>query len=335
MNLYESSYAGELDGLSLGMLSKEDVRHITQATFDVLENVGIGISDPEALALYDRAGCDVDYELGVVKIPEYVVTDALRFAPSRVRFAAIDKKKDVIVEAGGAVNWAPFGVGIQSFEYDVNGKHTVRPSTKEDLKKSMTICDWCDSYNVADPTVSAVDIVGKGRRNDLHELAVALSNTTKPFTYGEPDPDGFDDYFELTKMVYGGDEELAIKRPLINMCYCPTSPLEICDVGSQIAIKSARHNIPNCVLSMAMAGGTGPITLEGTLVVQNAEVLAGIALAQIVNKGAPVTYGCSTTIMDQRRGTAAVGAPEMALISAAAAQLCEYYNIPCTDIAGS
>ncbi|NPE27985.1 hypothetical protein HNV12_08425 [Methanococcoides sp. SA1] len=334
MSLYESTIADDLGGLSLEMLSKEDVRYITQATFDVLEAVGVRIGDLEALALYDDAGCEVDHKSGVVKIPEYVVTDALRSAPSRVRYAAIDKKKDVVVRAGGDVHWAPFGVGIQFFEYGANGNHTVRPSTEADLKKSMAICDWCDSYNVADPTITASDVVGNGRC-DLHEIAVALANTTKPFTYGEPLPDGFDDYFEMTKIVYGGDEEQAIKRPLVNMCYCPTSPLEICDIGSQLAIRAARSNVPNCVLSMAMAGGTSPITLEGTLVVQNAEVLAGIVLAQIANKGSPSTYGCSTTIMDQRRGTAAVGAPEMALISSAAAQLCQYYDIPCTNVAGS
>lgn len=316
------------------MLNKDDLRAIHEATLDVLENVGIETTDPEALQLYADAGCEVDFEKCIVRIPEYVVEAALRSAPSRVRFAALDKKKDLVLRSGPYVNWAPFGVGIQFFEFDSNGHHMIRDSTEEDLRKSMVVCDWCDGYNVADPTITARDWMEKGR-GDLHELCTALTNTTKPFTYGEADGDHFDDYFELNKLVYGGDEELARKRPLINMCNCPTSPLQFCENGSQVIIKSARQNIPNCVLSMALAGGTGPITMEGTLVVQNAEVLAGITLAQIAKRGAPVTYGCSTTIMDLRKGTASVGAPEMALIGAAVAKLSQFYGIPCSDVAGS
>ncbi len=323
-----------IEGLGLNILNKSDLQAIHEATLEVLENVGIETTDPEALQLYADAGCEVDFEKHVVKIPEYVVEKALRSAPSRVRLAALDKKKDLVLRSGPYVNWAPFGVGIQFFEYDRDGHHKVRASTEADLKKSMAVCDWCEGYNVADPTITARDWLEKGRA-DLHELCTALCNTTKPFTYGEADGTHFDDYFELNRIIYGGDEELARKRPLINMCNCPTSPLEFCSNGSQVIINSAKQNIPNCVLSMALAGGTGPVSLEGTLVVQNAEVLAGITLAQITNRGAPVTYGCSTTIMDLRKGTAAVGAPEMALIGAAVARLSQFYGIPCSDVAGS
>ncbi len=322
-----------IEGLGLEMLNKSDLKLINEITMDVLENVGIETKDHEALQLYADAGCEVDFEKCVAKIPEYLVEDALRSAPSRVKLTAIDKKKDLVLRSGPYVNWAPFGVGIQFLEFDANGKHKVRASTEADLKKSMTICDWCDGFNVADPTITARDWTEKGRA-DLHEVQTALCNTTKPFTFGEPESDGFDDYFEMAKIVYGGDEELARKRPLINVCNCPTSPLQICENSTQITIKAARRMIPDVIISMSMAGGTGPITLEGTFLTQNAEVLAGVTLAQIANKGAPVTYGSATTIMDLRRGIASGGAPEMALLSAAVAQLSQFYGIPCGDAAG-
>jgi hypothetical protein len=42
------------------------------------------------------------------------------------------------------------------------------------------------------------------------------------------------------------------------------------------------------IASLVMSGSTGPATLAGTLSLQNAEVLAGIALAQSINPGTPV-----------------------------------------------
>jgi trimethylamine--corrinoid protein Co-methyltransferase len=63
-----------------------------------------------------------------------------------------------------------------------------------------------------------------------------------------------------------------------------------------------------------LCGGTTPATLAGTLVVTNAEILGGIVLSQIINKGNPILYGTSTTIMDMTTATSPVGAPEHAIV---------------------
>jgi trimethylamine--corrinoid protein Co-methyltransferase len=79
---------------------------------------------------------------------------------------------------------------------------------------------------------------------------------------------------------------------------------------------------------MAMAGGSSPVTLAGTMVTHNAEVLAGITLSQLVERGSPVIYGSSTTAMDLKLAAASVGTPELALISAAVAQMARRYLLP-------
>ncbi len=91
---------------------------------------------------------------------------------------------------------------------------------------------------------------------------------------------------------------------------------------------AARHGIPNNVISMAMSGASSPVTLAGTLVTHNAEVLAGLTLAQLTERGAPTIYGSSTTAMDLRYAAASVGSPELAMISAGVAQLAQRYLLP-------
>jgi trimethylamine--corrinoid protein Co-methyltransferase len=79
---------------------------------------------------------------------------------------------------------------------------------------------------------------------------------------------------------------------------------------------------------MAMSGASAPVSLAGTLVTHNAEVLSGLCLAQLVNPGTPVVYGSSTTAMNLKTATATVGSPELALINAAVAALARWYLLP-------
>jgi trimethylamine--corrinoid protein Co-methyltransferase len=90
----------------------------------------------------------------------------------------------------------------------------------------------------------------------------------------------------------------------------------------------AREHVAVNILSMARAGGSSPVTLAGTLVTHNAEVLAGITLGQLTRPGAGAVYGSSTTAMDLRLASASVGSPECGLISAAVAQIARFYLLP-------
>jgi trimethylamine--corrinoid protein Co-methyltransferase len=58
-------------------------------------------------------------------------------------------------------------------------------------------------------------------------------------------------------------------------------------------------------------------------------------MAQVVNPGAPVMYGSVSTIADMRKGSAALGAAETGMISAASAQLGHFYGVPVRAVAGA
>ncbi|MBW2437285.1 MAG: trimethylamine methyltransferase family protein, partial [Deltaproteobacteria bacterium] len=79
---------------------------------------------------------------------------------------------------------------------------------------------------------------------------------------------------------------------------------------------------------MALSGGSSPVHLAGTLVIQNCEILSSLVLSQSSQKGTPFVYGSSTCPMDLRMATATVGSPETGMISAAVARLARYYSLP-------
>jgi len=57
--------------------------------------------------------------------------------------------------------------------------------------------------------------------------------------------------------------------------------------------------------------------------------LSSIVLAQLTRKGTPCTYGSSSTILDLRYGTTALGSPEFGRINASLVKLAQYYRLPC------
>ena len=72
------------------------------------------------------------------------------------------------------------------------------------------------------------------------------------------------------------------------------------------------------------------------LVAQNAELLAGIVLAQLVQPGVPVIYGTATYAADMRSGAFITGSPLSNLIDRAALQLARsLYHMPTRTLAGN
>jgi trimethylamine--corrinoid protein Co-methyltransferase len=84
-----------------------------------------------------------------------------------------------------------------------------------------------------------------------------------------------------------------------------------------------------------MAGLSGPISLIGTVILQNAEILAGITLAQLVNPGNPVVYSIGSTVAHMKNGNFITGSPEMMLIQLAGIQMSlDCYHLPTRSMCG-
>lgn len=316
-----------VEGVGLQFLSTHDLEAIHEATLQVLSENGLKVFGDEALEIYAAAGCDLDRKTNMVKIPRHLVEDAIAAAPPRVLMAARDPRYDVVLE-GTKVTFTNFGTGILMVDLDTG---ELRDSTKQDLADVARVCDALDEVDMVTLAVVAQDAPEETR--ELHEAEAVFNNTSKHFAHDTSGAWGTRHFVEMAAAVAGGRDKLR-ERPLVSLGTCPNSPLELHDYSTEIIIECARAGLPCDILSMAMAGGTSPVTLAGTLVVTNAEILGGIVLSQLVRKGAPVIYGSSTTILDLLYTTTPVGAPEHGMIGAAVGQLGQFYKIP-TDVGGT
>jgi len=322
-----ASYS-QLNGLGFDLFTEDEMAELHRATLDVMSNAGIMVLNDEAQEIFYSHGCKVDKKANIVKIPAYLVEEAIQSAPPKVLLAGRNPKHDVVLEGTRVAN-TTFGVGIKILDLET-GK--ARETTNQDLADASKLADATEGVDVLSQPVTPRDV--PPQIEDLIAAETCMTNCSKHFHHVDVlSAESVRKYYQMGVAVAGGEEEMQT-RPVCSILICPVSPLQLSPEACEVIVESARVGIPCNVLSMALSGGTAPVTETGTLLIHNAEVLGGITLSQLTKKGAPVIYGSSTTMLDLTLANAPVGCPEMGLLSAAVAKLGQYYNLP-TYVSGT
>ena len=308
-------------GLSLSVFTEAELDDIHLATLEVLERTGVFVEDEEPLDIFADGGCAVDRAARIVRIPGHLVEESIRSCPPKVYLCGRDPANDLVLE-GGRVCFSNFDEGIMLIDPRTGA---YREPLLEDVRQVARLVDALPNMDTYESAVGAVDV--PAQTASLYKWEAAVHNTSKPVGTEATTAWDVRKLVQMAAVVAGGEDELR-RRPIIGFGVCPVSPLQLPRDATEVIIEAARAWLPDTILSMAMAGGSAPVTLAGTMVQHNAEVLAGITLAQLTERGCPITYGSSTTAMDLRLAAAAVGSPELALISAATAQIARRYLLP-------
>jgi trimethylamine--corrinoid protein Co-methyltransferase len=308
-------------GLGLEVFTPEELEDIHLSTLQVLEHTGVLVDDEQAMDYFETAGCLVDRDTKIVKIPPHIVEEAIISAPASILLAGRDPKNDVVLESD-RVGFCTFGEGILIVD-PVSGE--LRAPLKKDVGDAARLADALDDIDTFEIAIGAKD--APGETASIHNVDAALSNTTKCIGAGTLSTAETEAVIDMAAAVSGGRERLR-ERPIVYLGVCPVSPLQLTREVCEVIISAAKAGLPDNILSMAMSGGSAPANLAGTLVTHNAEVLSGITLAQLVRRGTPVIYGSSTTALDLRFATASVGSPECAMINAGVACLARQYRLP-------
>jgi trimethylamine--corrinoid protein Co-methyltransferase len=321
----KSKYVDRKTGYSI--LTENDLDMLHEATLDFMEDYGVSVYGEEAHEYFEGAGCEVDRESSRIRFPRNLVNDCIESTPGPGTLNARDPNRSVKL-GHDYVSFTNFGVGTMLLD-PYTGERSE--TTLEDLKNITRFLDAVDEVDQISPAVTATDMPTEIK--ELYEAEAIFNNTSKHFAHDTEGGENTRTFIKMAAVVAGGMDKLR-ERPIVSLSCCPNSPLEIHEPASEQIIEAAKAGIPFEVLSMGLSGGTTPVTLAGTLLSTNCEILAGIVLGQIVCKGLSMTYGSSTTIMDMRMATSPVGAPEHAMIGAAVGQIGRYYDIP-TEAGGT
>jgi trimethylamine--corrinoid protein Co-methyltransferase len=168
---------------------------------------------------------------------------------------------------------------------------------------------------------------------DINRFFAAINNTNKHVQGGVYTVAGTKEVVEMCSMIAGNLEALQ-KEPWISFITCVISPLEIDQVYGDMLMTCAESGLPLSMPAEPLTGATGPITVAGNVANLCAETLAGLCLAQLVNKGTPVLMACTSTSTDLRTMGYVSGSVEEGLINACAAQMAQHYELPFYGTAG-
>lgn len=303
-------------------LTQGELETLHSTTLDLLGSTGIQFLSEDSIALFKEHNFKVDGN--TVFFTEEQVNGALKACPSSFTVHARNKDNNVVI---GGEN--PVFSPIYGPPYVVDFEGNMRRGTLADYQTLATLAHALPNqdmvgYLLCDPS----DIPSE--KAHIHMLHTSMSYSDKPFmgssTQGAK---GVEDCMKMGEILFDCDRNHLKENPFSISLINSLTPLRYEKHSCEALMAFAENRQPMLIASLVTGGATGPVTMGGVLILQNAEVLAGIVLAQLVSPGTPVIYGCASGIMDMRSVVVSLGAPEFSKILRAGVQLGHYYGLPC------
>jgi trimethylamine--corrinoid protein Co-methyltransferase len=307
------------------VLSDDQIEDIHLAVLEVLERTGVKVHSEEALAVYKKGGAKLNGDR--VRIPSYLVEEAVRRAPHRVALCNRDGSRTVLLED----NKIYYGTGSDCPSIRDSFTGELRRFLKKDIGDSARISDFLPNidFHMSLGLMSDVPTQTYFR----HQYVAMLRNCTKPIVFTSADKVCLADIIEIASANAGGLDELQ-KNPTLCLYAEPSSPLNHSKNAIEKLLLAAEKRIPVIYTPCPIAGATAPMTLAGALVIAVADSLSGLVAAQFHAPGAPFIMGGVLSTMDMASTIYTYGSPEFSLLEAALTDLSHFYKLPMFSTAG-
>lgn len=303
------------------VLSDEQIRRIHEASLTILQRVGVVVPHGEMLDRFAAAGARVDQVTQRVRIPPDLVARLLKQSGKQYTLYGRDLQRT-----------AAFGQGRRNYNSIAGEASWIeRPG---DQRRYATLADVVAAAHLGD-ALNGLTVVGA--MSDPHELpvehrclevmAALIKNTTKPITFWLHDRPSARFLVEMMIAVRG-DEQRARQYPFCYPFFEPISPLRFPFNGIDLLFETTRLNLPVPVGPMVQMGLSAPATLAATLAEENAEILAGICIVQLIRAGNPVCYGGICHAFDMSTTQMIFAGPEQAIFGVAMTQMGKHYGLP-------
>jgi len=314
--------------MKLKIVDSDDLDRIHESSLEIMDQTGIAFHSETARNVFKKHGARVDGE--VVHISRKLFDQAMHSVPRVFKWHARNPQNSLMVG------------GEQRRTHVLLDHGPVFIQDVEKGRRNGTLADLVNLYRLGQKSgvasiigqipVDPSDIPIKGRH--LQMMYHLLRNTDKPLMGWTDDRRRVDEMLDMIDLVMGRPHYLDT-HPAIGISICSLSPLRYAPESCDSLIAYAQRRQPILVLSAAMAGITAPISLVGTVIQQNAEVLAGMVLIQLINPGTPFIYGPASSVPNMKSASYITSSPESGLINMIGLQLAiDLYGFPTRTMAG-
>jgi trimethylamine--corrinoid protein Co-methyltransferase len=313
--------------LKLELLSPQEIQAIHDTSLQVLRDVGMRVHHADVLERLAQAGAIVDHQAKTARFSEDLVMWALSQTQKQFTIYGRDPQRVArfgygdfnLISSPGQYGW-----------FDHPREHRAgiplrRDPLLEDAIQAARVGDALPHITIVGAMTQPVDVPTTIR--DVLLTAELVKHTLKPTRCWPGNRRSSHYVLEIYAALAGGQE--ALKRaPMVETLLEPISPLQLPETGLDVVLEFLDYGQPVSIGPMAMAGGSGPATLAGTLAQENAEILGGIVTVQVLAPGTPVIYGGIPHIIDPRTSICSFGSPEQGLMAVAMAEIGKHYGLP-------
>ncbi|MDB4558959.1 trimethylamine methyltransferase family protein [Amylibacter sp.] len=295
-----------------------DIDQIEAQSDWILETVGVEFRD-DPLTLEQLNGAGAVVSGARVRFPQGLARALCESAPSQFDLIARNPERTVTLGGDNLVLMPGYG---SPFVTDI--KLGRRYATLLDFQNFVKLSASTTYLHHSGGTiVEPTDIPVNKRHLDM--VLAHLTLNDKPFMGAVTHPDRASDSIDMARIVFGKAMDSA---PVIQANINVNSPM-VFD-GTMTAALRVYADAGQCVcISPAIFGGAmGPVTPAAIAAQTHAEVLAGIALTQVIRPGCPVVYGSFHNTMSLKSGALTFGTPEANLVCFALGQLARRLGLP-------
>ena len=311
----------------LRVIDKSTLQSIHEQSLQLLAKAGVIFDNENIIRRFSRKEQQVDGKR--VYISETLVSEALEMTPKRFTMIGRNGVEVRIGENQETTVVAP-GNGTL-FIQDIDGHR--RPATLTDFDNIVKLCENSRNVNLVGAIpVDPSDIPGQFKPARLVHHLMRYSH--KPLIGQAATFEEARQVFDTIEIAFGQkgylDDHVAIAygvNPASPLCFDPLT----CETLQAYAEKKQALFI----LPGLMPGLTGPMDFKGLAVLSNAENLAALTGAQMINPGTPVVYSAGTFMVNMKNFYAVTGSPQSTLVNIAGIQMArEYYGLPSRTMAG-
>jgi len=306
------------------VLHPEQIERIHRSSLQILSSVGVRVDSERARETFARAVGPSSIEGDRVRIPRDLVEWALEVAPPTVD--VYDRRGHHAFRLGD--DRTRFGIGVTTLYYQDPESDELEAFARPHMETTARLGGALPLFDVIS-TVGIVQDVSP-EVSDLYAALEMTANTTKPLVILVSDEDKFPAVLDMLEHLHG---DLAA-RPFVVPYFNPVTPLIINRGTADKMFVAIERGLPFIYSNYSMSGMSTPITPGGTLVLLNAELLAGLVLSQLVREGTPVILGMLPAIFDMKTMVSFYD-PQSMLLNLACAELMAHYGLPHCGTSGS
>lgn len=336
-------------------LNREQLELLDEASLKILADPGIWCYNKRAAELFKANGARVEEEVTPgapcwrVYFPAQLIREAVAKAPTRIVLGAREPANRLVLDA--EVPRVYYGSGSETnvwletemVEYASTEdpeqrikvpRYRERRGTAELLARAARLCEQLDHLDFFIRPVNVQDADISEEDHDVNKFFASLNNITKHVQAGLTTLSALPKVLRMAEIVAGGPEALR-ENPVLSFITCVfKSPLQMVDDTTDKVFEIVEAGIPLVISSSPQGGSSAPIQEAGMVAQINAEILAGVALTQLIKPGAPVLYGSVPVRARLDDLHDLYGCPEFNQYNNDCVQMARHYKLPCYSTAG-